>query len=71
MLTTVSLTVRRTTREEEVEVMLGIIHNLHPKLNTGRPSRHPCVGATIATAIELGTVNVVAVVGTYTSTNKQ
>ena len=45
--------------------MLVVIHNLHPKLYTGRPSRHTCVGATIAKATELVTVNVVAVVSIY------
>ena len=71
MFTTVSLTVRKATREEEVGVGLGVIHNPQPKAYTGRPSRHPSVGATSATATELETVNVVAVVSTYTSANNR
>ena len=67
---TIGLPTVITTREEVAEVMFGIMRNLHQMFNTGTPSRHPCVGVTIATTIELETVNVVAVVGSYTLTNK-
>ena len=68
--TIISLTDLRTTHEEEAEVMVGIMRNQHLRHNTGKPSTQPCVGVTFASTIELETANVVAVVGTYTCTNK-